>query len=83
LRGFVPAAQENDDRVANTREIDAVSRSVVDAYLADATADRFDITGIAEFQATDACDDADAGMRVPKLAEPFPEQGSLANFDHL
>ena len=58
LAPFVSAAEQDDNRVAALDEIHPLARTVVDPHLRHATADRLDVAGIAEREAT-VCQEAD------------------------
>jgi hypothetical protein len=48
LRSLVAAAEQNDDKLAATDEINAVSRAVIDSHLRYAASDRLHVAWIAE-----------------------------------
>jgi hypothetical protein len=64
-------------------KVNPVARAVVDAQLAYAFADRFDISKVAEREPTDA--DLNAGSRlfVAEFAKPVCEEVGLADLDHV
>lgn len=64
-------------------EVETVARTVIYPRFADAIADGFHVSGIADFQPPDACDDAKTGVPVAKFVKPGGEIRSLANFYHL
>jgi hypothetical protein len=82
LRAFVAAAKQDHDDLAALNEIDPIARSVIDAKLADALADRFDITGIAKRESTNSDVDPVDGPSIAKFGNPLRIGRSLSNFEY-
>jgi hypothetical protein len=75
LAGLVAAAQEDDHDRAAPGEIDAVSRPVVDAKLADTRAHWLDVAEQPERQAIESRQDRGSGSPILESAKPSIEDG--------
>jgi len=71
LRTLVAAAEQNDDDIAASDEIDAITRSVIDAHLANAPADRSDVAEVAEREPANSQIDPTDGPSIAEFGNPL------------
>jgi hypothetical protein len=82
LRAFVTASKQNDDRLAASDKVHAISRSVVDAHLRNAFANWLHIAGIADLKTVDPSLNSRSRAGIAQIGEPAGEDFGLADFNH-
>src|SRR6185437_11714852 len=82
LCSFIAAAEQNDDRVASFRKVDAEARTVIDAQFAHFRSDRFYVSCMSEGQAIKTGCNKRAGSLIFKSRTPLSESFGLPEFDH-
>jgi hypothetical protein len=83
LRGFISAAQKQEDDLSGLLEVNAVTRSIGNSHFADACSDRLDITAVAKAQALNAGNNFRHGFLIRKTRQPFVEFVGLLNLEHV
>ena len=74
LRTLIAAAKQDNEGLPVASEVDAVSRSCVDAKLDHTVPDRFAVTKISGLNPPQANADTGLGSLVPQGVEPFGER---------
>jgi hypothetical protein len=70
LSPLIAAGEQDYERLPALNKIDSVSRAIVDAQLRDSFSHRFDVAGVAQRQATDACIGASPRLPIPQALKP-------------
>jgi hypothetical protein len=81
---FLDASDEEKHRKASDLcEADAISRTVIDAQFADATAQGLHITEVAQREAADTNLDAGSRLFIAEFAQPGCEEVGLTDLNHV
>src|SRR5262245_35609550 len=80
LRSLVAAAEEDDQLLPATGEVEAITGAEVDLQFGNASADRAGVAEQAGFDAGDADPDDRLGLAVLEAAEPLRELRGLLRF---
>lgn len=82
LGRLVTSAKQDDDRIASSHEIDAISRTVIDPKFTN-TAEELRVAEVAKFHAVDANLNASLCASISQAREPPGENSGLADLDHI
>jgi hypothetical protein len=83
LRTLVAPAQQNHHQLAAPHEVDPISWTVIDAQFGDSLPDRLDVPEQSVAQARDPLRNPLNGVAIRQSGQPRPENGRLADLDHL
>lgn len=77
------AAEQQNDALAMPREVDPISRPMMNAQFADAIAKAFDIAHVAQGEPLDTYVNVSDGAIVLQAIEPARKFQGLSNFQHV
>jgi GNAT superfamily N-acetyltransferase len=82
LTSLVAAAKQDDDDLATLDEVDAITRTIIDAKFADAFSDRLHVAGIAEGKSANPNVDPRDRLLIAQPRKPSGKHSGLTDFDH-